>query len=73
MRIFGNKRQRQEYIGEFRNLWSSSGVCRVIKSRMMRQSGYVAHMHRNEYKILVEKPEITVRLRRPGDRWEDNI
>jgi len=37
--------------------------------------GHVGHMGemRNTYKIFVGKPEGMLSLRRPGNRWEDNI
>jgi len=47
----------------------------VIKSRIMRLAGYVAHMEelRNGYKILGGKPEGKTLLQRPRCRWEDNM
>jgi hypothetical protein len=47
----------------------------MIKSRRMRWAGHVARMgkNRNEYRILVGKPEGKRPLRRPRHRWPDNI
>jgi hypothetical protein len=49
-RIFGPKRAevardlRRLYNEELHNLYDSSNIIRVIKSRRMRWVGYVAHM-----------------------------
>jgi hypothetical protein len=64
-RIFGPKREeltvdwRKLHNEELNNLYSSSSIIRVIKSRRMRWAGHVARMgeKRNVYRILVEKPE----------------
>jgi hypothetical protein len=47
----------------------------MIKSRKMRWAGHVARMgeQRNEYRILVGKPEGKRPLGRPRRRWVDNI
>jgi hypothetical protein len=43
---------------ELHNLYSSPSISRMIKSRRMRWPGHVAQMgKRNEYRILVGKPE----------------
>jgi hypothetical protein len=51
---------------EFRDLYSSPGIIRIIKSRRMRWAGHVARMgkkkkkkkmKRNAYRLLVGKPE----------------
>jgi hypothetical protein len=43
---------------ELHNLYSSSNIIRMFKSRRMRWSGHVARMgKRNTYRILVGKPE----------------
>jgi hypothetical protein len=51
---------------ELHNLYSSSSIIRVIKSRRMRWAGHVARMRerRNAYKILVGNPE-------GRSHWED--
>jgi hypothetical protein len=47
----------------------------MIKSRRMRWAGHVARMEakRNEYRILMGKPEGKRPLGRPRYRWMDNI
>jgi hypothetical protein len=64
-RIFGPK--RDEVTGEWRklhneelhDLYYSSCIIRIIKSRRMRWAGHVARMgeKRNAYRLLVGKPE----------------
>jgi hypothetical protein len=59
-RIFGPK--RDEVTGDRRklhnNLYSSSNIIRMIRSKSMRWAGHVARMgERNAYRILVGKPE----------------
>jgi hypothetical protein len=46
-----------------------------MKSRRMRWAGHVACMGamRNEYMILIGKPDRMRPLGRPIRRWEDNI
>jgi hypothetical protein len=64
-RIFGPRRDevtadwRKLHNEELHNLYSSSNIIRIIKSRKMRWAGHVAQMGetRNAYRILVEKPE----------------
>jgi hypothetical protein len=60
---------------ELHHLYSSPSIIRMIKSRRMRWSGYVARMRekRNAYRILVGTPEGKISLRGPRRRWEDNI
>jgi hypothetical protein len=60
---------------ELHNLYTSSNIIRVIKSRRMRWAGHVARAEekRNEYIILVGKPEGKRLIRRLRHRWEDNI
>jgi hypothetical protein len=75
-RIFGPK--RAEVTGEWRklhneelhDLYCSSTIVRVIKSRRMRCAGHVVRMgeRRDVYKPEGKKP-----LGRPRRRWEDNI
>jgi hypothetical protein len=47
----------------------------MIKSRIMRWLGHVAHMgyRRGLYRGLVERSEGKRPLGRPRNRWEDNI
>jgi hypothetical protein len=80
--IFGPK--RDEVTGEWRkfhteelcDLYSSSSIIRIIKSRrMMRWAGHVVRMDekRNAYRLLVGKPEGKRPLGRPRRRWVNNI
>jgi hypothetical protein len=80
-RIFGPKRDkvtgewRKLHNKELRDLYSSSSIIRIIKSRRMRWAGYVSRMgeKRNAYRLLVGKPEGKRPLGRPRRRWVDNI
>lgn len=56
---------------EERNLCSSPGIIRVMKSRRMGLAGHVTHMWkiRNAYR----KREIERIFGRPGHKWEGNI
>jgi hypothetical protein len=60
---------------ELRDLYSSSSIIRIIKSRRMRWAGHVARMgeKRKAYTLLVGKPEGKRPLGRPRRRWVDNI
>jgi hypothetical protein len=80
-RIFGPK--RDEVTGEWRklhheelnDLHSLPNHVRVIKSRIMRCAGHVAHMGESrgvKYRVLVGKPEEKRPLEKPRHRW-DNI
>jgi hypothetical protein len=59
---------------ELHDLYSSSNIIRIIKSRRMRWAGHVARMgeKRNAYRLLVGKPEGKRPLGRPRRRWVDN-
>jgi len=80
-RIFGPK--RKEVTGEWRrlnneelnDLYCSSNIVRVTKSRRMRWAGHVARMgeRRGVYSDLVGKPEGKRPLGRPRCRCENNI
>jgi hypothetical protein len=80
-RIFGPKRDevtegwRKLHNEEFRDLYSSPSIIRIIKSRRMRWAGHVAQMgeKRNAYRLLVGKPGGKRPLGRPRLRWVDNI
>jgi hypothetical protein len=75
--------QRDEVIGgwrtfhneELHDLYSSTNVIRMIKSRRKRWAWYVARMgeKRNAYKISVGNPEGKRQLGRRRRGWEDNI
>jgi len=80
-RIFGPK--RDEVTGEWRklhneglnDLHSLPNNVRVIKSRIMRRAGHVAHTGESrgvKYRVLVGKPEEKIPLEKPRHRW-DNI
>jgi hypothetical protein len=64
-RIFGTRRDevtgdwRKLHNVELHKLYLCPNVSRVIKSRRMRWAGHAARMgeKRNEYRILVGKPE----------------
>ena len=80
-RIFGPR--RDEVTGEWRklhneeltDLYSSSNIVRVIKSRRMRWAGHVACIgeRRSVYRVSVGKPEGNGPLGRHRLGWEDNI
>jgi len=80
-RIFGPKRDelrgewRKLHNEELNDLYCSSSIFRVIKSRRIRWAGNVACMgeRRGVYRILVGKPEGKGPLGRPRCRWEYNI
>jgi hypothetical protein len=79
--IFGPKRDevtggwRTLHNEEFRDLYSSLSIIRIIKSRKMRWAGNLARMgeKRNVYRSLVGKPEGKRPLGRQRCRWVDNI
>ncbi|KAJ4437296.1 hypothetical protein ANN_17434 [Periplaneta americana] len=80
-KIFGAKRDevtgewRKLHNGELHSVYSSPDIIRNIKSRRLRWAGHVARMgeSRNEYRVLVGRPEGKRPLARPRRRWEDNI
>jgi len=80
-RIFGPKRDevtgdwRKLHNEELNNLYSLPNTIPVIKSRIMRWAGHVAHMgeRRGVYRILVGKLEEKRPLGRHRRRWENNI
>ena len=59
----------------FKDLYPSPNIVRVIKSRRMRWVGHVARLgeERGVYRVLVGKPEGRRPLGRPRRRWADNI
>jgi hypothetical protein len=79
--IFGPN--RDEVTGEWRklhneelhDLYLSSNILQVIKSRRVRWAGHVARLGegRDVYRVLVGKPEGKRPLGGPRRRWEDNI
>jgi hypothetical protein len=80
-RIFGPKRDevtgewRKLHNEELRDLYSSSRIIRIMKSRKMRGEGYVARMgeKRNACRLLAGKPEGKRPLGRQRRRRVDNI
>jgi hypothetical protein len=79
-RIFGPKRDEvtgkwRKLHNELRDLYSSPGIIRIIRSRRMRWTGHVERMgeKRNAYRLLVGMPEVRRPLGRPRSRWVDNI
>jgi hypothetical protein len=60
---------------ELRDLYSSPSIIRIIKSRRVRWAGHIARLgnKRNDYRLLVGKPEGKRPLGRPRHRWVDNI
>jgi hypothetical protein len=81
LRIFGRKRDgvmgrwRKLHNEEFHDLYSSSSIIRMIKSRRMRWVGHVARRgeKRNAYRLLEGKPEGKRPLGGTRRRWVDNI
>jgi hypothetical protein len=76
-KIFGPKREEDGSWRKLHNdeLYSSSNIVNVIKSRRMRWAGHVACMWegRGVYRVLVGKPKGKRPLGRSRRRWEDNI
>jgi hypothetical protein len=79
LRIFGPKREadgswRKLHNDELHDLYSSSNIVRVIKSRRMRWAGNVACMGegRGVYRLLVGRPEEKRHWEVLRHRWEDN-
>jgi hypothetical protein len=80
-RIFGPTKDavsgewRKLHNEELNYLYSSPDIVRVIKSRRMRWTGYVARMgeRRGVYRVFVGKPEGKRPIGRHRRRWEDNI
>jgi hypothetical protein len=64
---------RISHIEEPHNLYSSSNIIRMIKSRRIRLVGHVARIgEKNTFRVLVGKPEGKRTLGRPRHGWEDN-
>jgi hypothetical protein len=80
-RIFRPKRDevtgewRRLHIEELHDLYSSSNIIWVIKSRRMRWVGHIACMRerRGVYRVLKGKPEAKRSLGKPRHGWEDII
>jgi hypothetical protein len=80
-RIFWHKRDevkrewRKLHNEELNDLYCSSNIVRVIKSRIMRWASHIARMGKRKgvSRVLMGKPEGKRPLGRPRLRWEDNI
>jgi hypothetical protein len=82
-RIFGPERDEVTVTGEWEKLhnedlnelYSSPNIVRVINSKIMRLSGYIAHVgkRRGVIKVSVRKPEGKRPFSRPRRRWKGNI
>jgi hypothetical protein len=80
-RIFEPKRDeeagkwRKLHNEELHDLYCSSSIIKITKSRKMRWVGHVARVgeKRNAYRLLVGKPEGKRPLGRPRRRWVNNI
>ena len=78
---FGRKRDeetkewRRLHNEELFDLYFSTNIIQVTKSRRMRWVGRVVHRgaRRGTYRVLVGKPEGKRSIGRPRHRWEDNI
>jgi hypothetical protein len=71
--VTGNWRKLRKE--ELHDLYSSPSIIRIMKARRMRWARHVARMgeKRNEYGLLVGKPEGWRPLGRPRRRWLDKI
>jgi hypothetical protein len=80
-KTFGS--ERDEVTGEWRkihneminDLYYSTHIIWVIRSRTMRWMGHVARLgdRRGAYRVLVGRPKGKRLVGRPRLRWEDNI
>jgi hypothetical protein len=76
--VFGPKRQevaggwRRLHNEELHNLYTSSNIIRMIKSRRLRWAGLVARMGegRGVFRVLVGRPEGKRPLEKPRHRWD---
>jgi hypothetical protein len=79
-RIFGPKwdvvtrEWRKLHNEELNDLYSSSNIVRMMKSRRMRWAGHITRMWegRGVCGVLVGKPERKRPLGRPRRKWKDN-
>ena len=79
--IFGPEREkvlrgwRNLHKEELHNLYYSIHIFRVVKSRMISQTGHAACMEEKNcaYRVLVDKAEGKRQLGRPRHKWADNI
>jgi hypothetical protein len=68
-------RWRKLHNEQLHDLYSSTRIIRIIKSRRMLWAGHMAGMgaKRNVYRLLVGKPERKRPLGRPRSRWMYSI
>jgi hypothetical protein len=75
--IFGPKTGdwRKLHNEELRDLYPSASIIRISRSRMTKWAEHVARVevNKNQYRLLVGKPEGKIPLGRPRRRWVDNI
>ena len=79
-RIFGPKRDdvrgewRRLHNEELNDLYSSTNIVRVIKSRRTKWAGHIVCIgeSRGVYRDLMGKPDGKKSLGRPRRRWDDN-
>ena len=79
--IFGPKKDevtrewRKLHNEKLHDLYPSSSIAQVIKSRIIRWAGHLGRMgeKRGVYRVLLGKREGKRPLGRPRRRWEDNI
>jgi hypothetical protein len=79
-KIFGPKRDEERggwrtlHNEELRDLYFSTSIMKMSKSRTIRWEGHIARMEkRNAYRLLVEKREGKRPLGRQRRMWIDNI
>jgi hypothetical protein len=65
---------RKLHSEELHNLYSSTSIIRIIKSRRMRWARHIARMgeKRNEHRLVVRKPKGKRPLGRQRRRWVDS-
>jgi hypothetical protein len=73
--LTGRRELRRLHDEELYNLYCSSDIIRVIRSRRLRLAGHVARVgeRRGAYRDFVGKPEGKRPLERPRRGWKYNI
>ena len=80
-RIFKPKRDevtgewKRQHKGDRNDLYSSTNIMQLIKSRIIIWVGHIARMRdrRSAYRILVGTPERSRPHGKSGHRWDNNI